>query len=143
MQTSLSFLVILISYVLLWNQYRIAAGKGAADIKEALSNENLLAVLSKRNLNVMLLMMVGSALYFLTGQTGNFLQWQWNKNMALATTLLALGCSIVSFISAQKTDIGSKYIGQGHANWYLTTRFLSLVAYEIFFRVVLLQFFLS
>jgi membrane protease YdiL (CAAX protease family) len=127
----------LVCYLMLLFQYRKTSNKGAKDLAEALAN-NSLQLMNSRTLTTVPLMILSIAFYKVAGHR-DFLGLVWSKDSGMLTVSSLFLSLIISVVSSHYSKtVANSIIFLKQKVIYFSIRIPGLVAYEIFFRGVLL-----
>lgn len=134
------YLALLCCFVLLVQQYRVAAKAGGRSLAEVVGCKRELNLLNHRHIAGILIMLFGIVCFF--SSQGASKAWLWPQIKAEALWLtMATGFAATAFscrmgLSALRFKKGA--YTQKQADQYLLLRLLFLMVYEFFFRVALL-----
>ena len=136
-------IVVALAYLIILLQYRASTKSGARDIAAALSEKNSLQLLNRRTINSSPLMILSLLLYFSDHQN-IFFRFGWDEKFSLIIILLLCLCFSVSVYSGlQPGEKSRSVVSTQETISYLSLRIPGLIIYEMFFRGVLLGFFLE
>ena len=140
---AITIIVIILAYLVTLFQYRTATKNGARDIASVLADKDSLQLLNRRTSNTTPLMLL-SLLLCSANHQNSFLNFSGNEKFAWITLLLLCLCFFTSIYSGLQARAKCASIISTHKTiGYLSLRIAGLIAYEIFFRGVLLGIFLE